>query len=485
MTRPSIGTNLEGLDYWGTELPLRDVYKTSGDWISGTPETWDDGRPLDLDPQGWVRELRPGQVANQVLVADTSKFAGTFPHRFVVEYKGAGALEYGELARLVEHREHRDVIEIDPGSGNATIALIATDPRDYIRDIRMVPEGAERGELFNPQFLTTLKGYRALRFTIWMLGHTNHFVQSRWSDRPRIEDAHWNAKGAPIEMMVALANRVRIDPWFSMPHDADDDYVRRFAQTVKKTLDPRLKVYLEYSNEVWNPDYPQFAYASKKGRTLGLGDDPRSAQVRYQAKRSVEIFKIWERVLAKKRLVRVFSTQSGGPDVSEIALSFEDTRKHLDALATAPYFGYYLTEDAAAAAKTAKLSVDELMRELESVALPKAKAEMLEQAAIAKKYGLPLIAYEGGQHLVDFRPDDQHDPALDALFDAANRDPRMGKLYSRYLQDWAEAGGGLFVHLLNCGTFNLHGRWGSLEYISQPRSMAPKYDALRRFIEGG
>ncbi len=37
---------------------------------------------------------------------------------------------------------------------------------------------------------------------------------------------------------------------------------------------------------------------------------------------------------------------------------------------------------------------------------------------------------------------------LDALYLAANRDPRMGILYSRYLKDWAEAGGGLFMYFL-------------------------------------
>jgi len=482
--RPPIGTNLDGLDYWATELPFRDAFKTSGAWVSGTAETWDDGRRLALDARGWVRRLAPGQVAHMVIYSDTGKFSGTLPARYVVRYKGSGALAYDELARLVERGDHRDVIELAAGTGNATLTLAATDPKDPVRDVSIAPEGSRPDGLFEPAFLEGLRGYRALRFMTWMLGHSCQFVQSRWSERPRRSDARWNLKGAPLEVMISLADETGKDPWFTIPHAADDDYVRRFAQTVKTSLDPKRKVYLEYSNEVWNPDYPQFAYASRKGQALGLGDDPRSAGARYQAKRSVEIFKIWERVLGKERLVRVFSTQSGGADVSEIALSFADTRRHLDALATAPYFGYYLTQDDAAAAKTAALSLDELFAELENVALPKAKAEMAEQAAVAKRYGLPLIAYEGGQHLVDYRPDERHDPALDALYDAANRDPRMGRLYSRYLRDWADAGGGLFMHLLDVGPFSLHGRWGAKEYPAQPRSQAPKFDAIQKFVEG-
>jgi hypothetical protein len=128
------------------------------------------------------------------------------------------------------------------------------------------------------------------------------------------------------------------------------------------------------------------------------------------------------------------------------------------------------------------MSLEELMQELDRSSLPKARAEMLAHATLARKYGLPMIAYEGGQHL--WNMSSQAAPELDALFTAANRDPRMGVLYSRYLKDWTEAGGGLFMHLLDCGSFEGAGNWGALEYITQPRAEAPKFDALQRFIEG-
>ncbi len=107
-----IGTNLDSLDYWNTELPFVDAFKTSGPWVSGTAETWDDGKKLDIDAHGWVRKLAPGQVANMVLYSDTNKFDGT--------------LEYNELARLVERGDHRDMIELASGSGNAVITISAT-----------------------------------------------------------------------------------------------------------------------------------------------------------------------------------------------------------------------------------------------------------------------------------------------------------------------------------------------------------------------
>ncbi len=486
--RPPIGTNVNGLSYWNTGLPFLDSFKTSSPWLSGANNEWNDGRKLDLDARGWVRSLKPGQAANMALFSGTANFSGTLAKRHVVLYEGTGSLQYGELAKLVERGEHRDIIQIESGEGNAAITLSATDPGDYIRNIRIIPEAVKPkpGELFNPLFLKQLEGYHALRFMIWMLGESSEDIAARrWSRRPLLEDARWTIKGAPVEAMTALANRTGADPWFTMPHAADDDYVRRFAQMVKQSLDPKLKVYVEYSNEVWNTVYPQTAYAREKGLALGLSKDPGEATLRFYAKRAVEMFSVWEGIFGKERLVRVLAFQSDIDPAyaDEVALSFGDTRNHVDALAIGPYFGTELAADAAGVERLKKMPLDELMRELESSALPKAKAQMLAHAAAARKYGLPLIAYEGGQHL--WNMSGQEAPEVSSLFLAANRDPRMGALYSRYLKDWAEAGGGLFMHLLDCGLFKNDGNWGALEYLAQPRADAPKYDALRRFMEDG
>lgn len=53
-----------------------------------------------------------------------------------------------------------------------------------------------------------------------------------------------------MEAMLDLANRLDADPWFCIPHLADDDFVRRFAELVKQRLEPERSVYVEYSNEV-------------------------------------------------------------------------------------------------------------------------------------------------------------------------------------------------------------------------------------------
>jgi len=495
--RSPIGTGLDGLNYWSTELPFVDVFKTSGPWFSGTADVFEDARPLDLDKHGWVRSLKPGQIAKTLMLWTIQPH---FPAgRYIVQYEGEGTLDYYfEHERVrVEKSPGRDVIEINaPPGGGIGIFITSVNPANYIRNIRVaMPIDAPPGEIFNSLFLERLQGYTTIRFLSWMFGQSAQdtaVTPNTWSNRPVQEDARWGGiRGAPLEVMVALANRLKINPWFNIPHLADDDYVRHFAEAVRDSLDPELKVYIEHSNEVWNGIYPQCEYSQKKGLELGLGTEREEAGFRYHARRSREIFAIFEQVFSgRDRLVRVLATQSERPEIIEIYFKNGDiTPKDVDAIAIAPYFGYELGTPENAD-RVRKMSLDDLFGELENKTIPEAFSYVTRQVEIARNYGLPVITYEGGQHLVDAGPlgggeAQKNSGQMNLLFDAANRDPRMGRSYSNYLKNWSEiTGGQLFVHLENCGNFNENGRWGALEYLDQPRAEAPKYDAIMRWIEG-
>ena len=494
--RSPLGTGLDGLSYWSTELPFVDVFKTSGPWFSGTADIFEDGRPLDLDQHGWVRSLKPGQIAKTLMLWTIQPH---FPAgRYVVQYEGEGTLDYyfEHQGVRVEKSPGRDVIEIDaPPGGGIGLFITSVNPSNYIRNIRvLMPVNAPPGEIFNPLFLERLKGYNAIRFLSWMFGQNasdTANTPNRWNNRPVQEDARWSGtRGAPVEVMVALANRVKANSWFNIPHLADDDYVRHFAEAVRDSLDPELKVYIEYSNEVWNGIYPQYEYSQKKGLELGLGTSPEEAGYRYHTRRSREIFAIFEQVFGGRgRLVRVLATHSERPGITEVYFKNGDIMpKDLDAIAIGPYFGYELgiPENSD---RVRKMKLDDLFQELESTTIPETLSYVTQHVEIAHNYGLPVIAYEGGQHLVDASPlgggeAQKNSEHMNSLFDAANRDPRMGRLYSSYLKSWSEiTGGQLFVHLMNCGNFG-SGRWGTLEYLDQPRAEAPKHDALMRWIEG-
>jgi hypothetical protein len=281
--------------------------------------------------------------------------------------------------------------------------------------------------------------------------------------------------------MVELCNRLGTHGWFNIPHLADDDYVGQFAGYVRDHMRPDLRAYVEYSNEVWNGMFGQSEHAKKLGRAEGLSNDDFEAQLRYYSRRSVQIFKIWESVFGgTQRLVRVMGSMAANDWASRTVLDFEQASKHADALAIAPYF-YVDTESPAEAERVRALTLDALMDELKNKSVPAAMRGVEKQLKVAKSFGLPLIAYEAGQHLVGVgaRTDDAR---INELFDAANRDPRMKDVYAAYLAGWKRAGGGLLMHFVNCAKPSKWGRWGALEGLLQPRDGAPKFGAIQEFI---
>ena len=96
-------------------------------------------------------------------------------------------------------------------------------------------------------------------------------------------------------------------------------------------------------------------------------------------------------------------------------------------------------------------------------------------------YKLPLLSYEGGQSFAFGSSD-----ALNDLYVAANRDPRMAPAYEQYFRQWKAAGGQLFVHYSDITVGGKYGSWGALESIMQPTvplsSAPPKWRAIQNFI---
>lgn len=471
-----LGTNLTGVSDYSPEWAFVDAFKGSRAWISSTATTWDDGRPLDLDDNGWVRSLKPGQFARTLMFWDLD---GAFPGgEYVVTYAGKGSLEVWPQ-EVIESAPGRLLVRVDPQKGGLSLIIKETDPADFIRDIRVSFPGTDAKATFHPTFLERLRTYKVLRFMDWTA--TNDSTVRTWSDRPLMTDARWD-KGVPVEMMVELANTLHADPWFTIPHLADDDYVEQLARVIEKKLTKDRLAYVEHSNEVWNAQFGQAKHASNEGKKKELATNDFEAQLRHHSQRSVQIFKIFERVFGgTDRLVRVMGSQAANAWVSTVTLEHDDAYRHTDALAIAPYFGGEFG-DPTLRARVAKMTLDELMATLEKDSLGNVRKWMADQSAVAKRFGVSLIAYEGGQHLTGVGPV-VDDAAINQLFDAANRDPRMKGLYTSYLKIWQDGGGELFVNFVNTSRSSKWGRWGALESQLQPRAAAPKFDALQTFIE--
>lgn len=477
---PTLGLNLAGVVDYSSEIVFTDAFKAARPWISQAQgQPWGQGGPLEVDAKGHVKSLAPGQFAEAIV---WNGFENRFPTgRFTCLYDGDGDLDFGFDAKAAAGLRSRITVAVNPKDGQGSVRLLRTNPRNPVRNIRFILPGFEqtyRNQIFHPDFLKRWQGFPVFRFMDWQ--KTNNSEQVEWADRPTPDMFSQAVRGVAVEYLVKLCNTQNVEPWFCMPHKASDDYVRQFATLVKETLKPTLKAHVEYSNECWNGIFAQANWCQEQGRKLGLSNNDYEAQLRYYSRRSVEVFQIWEAVFGgKERLVRVLAAQSASPWTGTTIMDWQQASKSADAIAIAPYFGNRFG-DPKTADRTAALSAGELIGELRAD-LAESRKQMQAYTAEARKRGLRLFAYEGGQHLVGYQGAENND-RLTKLFHAANRHPGMRDLYLQNLADWRDAGGELFCAFSSMALSSKWGNWGLLENTAQDPATAPKYRAVREFF---
>ena len=466
---------------------------------------------VEYDKTGWPKKLNGGTAG--VFFLRNVQLAALPSGEFSVLYDGEGKLEYLHNVDVVSQKPGIDKItftERADGFMTAALKIVESNPDKPLRNIRILMPGgichdnpykqvagksACKGDstylsfekhyakiLFNPDYLNFMKDFSVIRF-MPMSGITRN-AHTSWDKRPTMDEPTWGgiygSRGAPLEVQIELANRLKADPWLNVPHGADDDYITKFATYVHDKLSPKLMPHIEYTNEAWNSNFVHNEYMQKMGIAEKLDQDALMAGYKYYAKRSVEFFKIWEDVYGgHEKLVRIIGGWDTRPDISGIILAYNDTYKSVDAIAIAPYVGGNIR-----GFRESK-HVDDIFHLLTDKksyrSLPKIMHELDKHAKLAKDFGVSLIAYEGGQGLVDWAAKD-YTKHPNPLFFAANRDARMGKLYKSLYSQWRKMGAGLFVAFTAPRTCNAHGCWGLKEHIRQDVDDAPKHKATLKYI---
>src|SRR5690606_27127151 len=200
-----------------------------------------------------------------------------------------------------------------------------------------------------------------------------------------------NRGGVAYEVMADLCNATGKQMWVCVPHKATDDYVRQLATLLRDRLDPSLKLFVEYSNEVWNGGFQQYRDVNSVASSKGL------TWYAWYSQRSVQIFKLFEQVLGgRSRLVRVLGSQHGNPWIGKQILNATPAGA-ADVLAIAPYFGHRFGKESEAST-TRTWSVDRLLDEC-ARDLATQRDLMRQNRSQAQAAGLTMVAYEGGQHL--------------------------------------------------------------------------------------
>ena len=530
---PSLAMGLNGIADWSVQHPFLDLMKTARPWVGHSNEQWGafDAEAIIagdyLDDFGWPKRLPEGARAlESFILTDQPEDAIGLVGRYVVQYEGSGALDIGGRAKNVTRSVDQISFDYTPGEGLVSIAISKTDADDPIRNIKIFREEhvelVAAGVTFNPAWLARIENLRALRFMDWM--STNGSTSTTWDKRANINDFSYVRRGVPAEVMIELANLVGADPWFNMPHMADDAYMSAFANLTKETLRPELRAYVEYSNEVWNFIFPQTVYAQEQAKKRWgdkAGDD---AWMQFYGMRSAQMAQIWTEVFgadAADRLATVIGTHTGWVGLEEAALNAplwveEDPEKnwgpyvYFTDYAITGYFGYEMgsdeqaptvlgwLEDSAQLAENdatvkglsgaekdayvathkyvgANQLVDQALRagsvkELNEVIFP-------QQAQIAKDYGLRLVMYEGGTHVAVSGEWSTNEALID-FFKQFNYSPEMAGIYTDLLKGWQASGGTLFNAFVDVAKPSQYGSWGALRHLQDDNL---RWDALMTF----
>ena len=315
---------------------------------------------------------------------------------------------------------------------------------------------------WNPTLLSDLAPYaHVLRFMDW--NRTNDQVAGSWAARAQPNVAPGD-RGVAYEWQIDLCNRAHVDYWINVPTLADDDHVTKLAQLIQQKLDPSLRIYIEYSNEVWNGGFPQATYADNQGVAANMpGMNQWYKGWAWYVYRSVQIFQGFEAVFGKDspRLVKVISGQAGytgdatnpAPVCAWHLQSLADKTVNpqgetINAYAIAPYFG---------GTDTTALASD----------IPDEATLVQNHVACLKGTGIPLIGYEGGQ-----------DSYAATSCTAVATDPAMTNLYVTYLNSMMSAGllGPFmqYTHVGNC--------WGLKMATGDSNTKAPKYQGVLNWL---
>ncbi len=280
--------------------------------------------------------------------------------------------------------------------------------------------------------------------------------------------------------MIDLCNRLQKDMWICVPHNASNEYIQEMATLVRDQLDPSLTVYVEYSNELWNWIFGQAQWLNKFGCVQQNKPWPEGIVPYIQ-----NCLDIWTDVFEgqSNRLVRVVGVQAAWQDVSN-RIVFNMRPGSVDAFSPAAYFGLSDNADAELDALGGAATADDVSQRVyagrDINEIPWLRAQ---QTQIGNALGLPMIYYEGGQHITP-HPFGVEPTYAQALLDV-QRDPAMYDLYDSWFDTLRAIHQGdrpaLFMGFSFVGNRSArYGSWGILESVTQNLNAipAPKYEAI-------
>jgi hypothetical protein len=489
-----VSWNMGGVRYFGGTFPFINFCRRMSPFVSQlsvSPWTYDDGRAIDLDADGYPQTLLTNQhlVTQIVSVSSADGEAGNY----VLRFGGAMTFNLSNVTSLTEASAGRWTFTWD---GVSNIALTITSISSPITSLELLLVDNETeydgGALFNPTFLAQLAGVPMVRCMDWL--QTNDSPNT--SSHTPLSYVSWGStSGVPVDVCVDLANELGADLWYCFPHQGTDALATAVAA---KLMDCTGNVYVEYSNEIWNSIFDQTTYCQDQGvlRGLGGGDIYNGAR-EFLIERSMEIWDLMNTagLTAGAKMKRVLAGQASNDYGFNRMMTHNSSAAVgvVDIHSIAPYFGRAVPSTASAWVQTRTTEeyfgsyVASDSTTVSGVATDLTTALQYVQDHIDLGYGLPIYLYEGGQH---YQAAVSSDAALVAYLGSKQNLPEMGLAYTAYLEGLEAKGvAGIAVYSLDQAWAKQaqYGYWGALPggtYTAEPYSQWVKWQAVQDYIGG-
>ena len=509
----AIGMNLGMVNDWTYSWIFRDAFKLARTFTtrSVNTTTWEfayNGPPA-MDADGWVTSVPADTInengetiaywADSILFSNGGNPAGTYR----AEWSGEGEITFG--ATPIETgttSDGRNYALLDVAEDQTLFTRInETNPDDYIRDIQIfMPDFAGQSlemddwqsgsdeSPFHPLFLERLQPFDTLRFMQWQQVNSDDRDVLTADDLRPVTHANQGStsrssfNGVSVEFQVQLANDLGANAYFNMPHQADDSYVRAFAEYVRDNIHDDAEVFVEYSNEVWN-----YAFGFEANAWIGeqqeLPENEGLSFVDVWAQEARRDFGIWSDVFSgqEERLTRVAAGQQNNVWLTGQLL--DRMNGEFDAVSSTSYAGLGNSNIDWIDETTTQDDIIDWVVENSvawSLQTQAAHVELAEQYSDELGREIEFITYEGGSHLDAFGTDYQD------LVHSVQDNPRFREVYESLLHGMNELGVDMHIQYVftSRGEPTPWGEFGVLHGMDTPLEDAHEYNALVDFISG-
>ncbi|MES1171705.1 MAG: hypothetical protein ABUL77_00585 [Bacteroidota bacterium] len=503
----ALGINIDPPKDWSGNRLFADVMKTARDWsrLQSDPGAGD----AAVDAQGW-----PTEDAQCVLWANT-QMHGTYKLSFTgkatVTTDWAPASLQNVSYQAATNTTTADLVFRSDGQNNFLIRFTRTAGGvKNVKLMRPLAPGSAKSypptALFTDQFKRAVAPFASIRYKDFTATDQNQNA-GRWIDRVQPTAASfnregkgygWQGRGAAWEYVILLANELKKDAWISLPIRADDDYVRNLAALFRNgnpaarvpPLDPGLKLYVEYSNEVWNHQFEQAKYNYDRAQAEHAAGD--RARYDYDGSKNDWYF-AWRRWLRRTadfslifravfgdaqmmtRIRPVYCWQQGaGQNTGMDPLKYLETA-YIPLVAPGKPVNYLLYGGGGSAYYSPNTDTDALTLDSiwsnEAMDVNRWRLTQEKDHNIAAAFGLVYVAYEGG-------PGFDKSGHAEAVKAKAVKDPRMREAILAHHQAWGLWNGDLLTYFTLTGDY----QWGFTDDVVNVDT--PKLAAVRALAAG-